>query len=148
MLSNYSRILALGIFVSIANSISAQSVKVVVKNNGRPVGKLIGTTSTQYIIEVQDEGYVPKRGHRVEVWSPKMAKGVVFPAREGTFKVYQQASLQSKVIYTSRFEYADGCPPTFRNLGIVNGFYKIKLSSGKIGYVPVKRFEWEWGDLC
>lgn len=62
-------------------------MKIVVKNNGQPVGRLIRTTSTQYVIEVQDEGYVPKRGHRVKVWRPKMAKGVVSPKYEGAFKV-------------------------------------------------------------
>lgn len=62
-------------------------------------------------------------------------------------KFYQQASLQSKVIYRDSYQDGDR-PPTFKNLGLVGGFYKIKLSSGKIGYVPAKRFAWAWGDLC
>ena len=64
-----------------AISVHAQwenSLKVVVSDNGLLVGRYVRQTDSTYIANPVDwEEEVPKKGFRVEVWTPEKGKGFV-----------------------------------------------------------------------
>ena len=61
--------------VAVAN---AQSMKMVVDSKGRPVGRLVETDETSYIVSIQDNCHIDKKGHRVVTFSAKNGQGVVY----------------------------------------------------------------------
>ena len=56
--------------------LSAQSMKVVVNDEGEVLGRLVKTNATTYTICVQDDADVPKAGNHVEVFSAEKGQGI------------------------------------------------------------------------
>ena len=122
------------------------SMKVVVSNDGTLVGRYVRQTATTYIANPVDwEEEVPKKGYRVEIWTPEKGKGHVGRRGDvnGNINVRKGPSVKTPVI--TQITEADGekdypdCFFVF--LGKVNGWYKIRIK-GKVGYVRQDLVDW------
>ena len=121
---------------------SAQSMKVVVDSRGEAVGRYLKENAKQYYVEVQDDYWIPKKGHRVVVFSAAKGQGIIWrhPDRHGNINVRQQPNTNSAVIalITEEGDLMEGFPC----LGKYGNWYKIRIF-GKIGYVRDDMVEWD-----
>ena len=121
-------------------------LKVVVADNGDLVGRYVRQTATTYIANPLDwEEEVPKKGHKVEIWTPEKGKGFVArrPGVTGNINVRKGPSTRNPVVASiteadSEKDYPDN---TFRCLGKTKNWYKISIK-GKVGYVRQDLVEW------
>ena len=122
------------------------SMKVVVCDDGTLVGHYVRQTATTYIANPVDwEVEVPKKGYRVEVWTPEKGKG--FVARKdrvrGNINVRKKPSINSAVV--DQITEADGekdYPDCFFDcLGKTGEWFKISIR-GKVGYVRQDLVDW------
>ena len=115
-------------------SMNAQSMKMVVDENGEAVGRYVHTNATTYTIAVQDDVEVPKEGLRVVTFSAANGQGIVYRKliRKGNINVRKGPSLKSAVI--GKITEPDGIPDAYPCLGKKKGWYKIRFD-GKVGYV-------------
>ena len=140
-----SRLLITMLFVMAVAVANAQSMKMVVDSKGRPVGRLVEIDETSYIVSIQDNCHIDKKGHRVVTFSAKNGQGVVYrdQTRTGNINVRKAPSIKSRVIAkiadTSAMGYV---PETYPCLGKVNGWYKIRIN-GKVGYVRDYLMVWD-----
>ena len=132
--------------VSVANAQWNNRMKVVVSNDGMLVGKYVRQTDTTYVANPLDwEEVVPKKGYRVEVWTPEKGKGFVVrrDGVKGNINVRKGPSTQTAIVAT--ITEADGLKDypdnAFDCLGKSNEWYKIKIK-GKVGYVRQDLVEW------
>ena len=122
------------------------SLKVVVTDEGMLVGRYVRQTNTTYIANPLDwEEEVPKKGHRVEIWTPEKGKGHVGrkDGVRGNINVRKQPSTKSAIIdkiseADSNKDYPD-C--FFDCVGKKGKWFKIKIR-GKIGYVREDLVDW------
>ena len=121
-------------------------MKVVVSNDGMLVGKYVRQTDTTYVANPLDwEEVVPKKGYRVEVWTPEKGKGFVVrrDGVKGNINVRKGPSTKTAIVTT--ITEADGLKDypdnAFDCLGKSNDWYKIKIK-GKVGYVRQDLVEW------
>ena len=132
--------------LAVAMSAQTNSLKVVVTNDGMLVGHFVRQTRTTYIANPVDwEVEVPKKGHRVEVWTPEKGKG--FVARRdgvtGNINVRKGPSTSTSVVTQiteadSEKDYPDN---VFECLGKSGNWYKISIK-GKVGYVRQDLVDW------
>ena len=129
-----------------AANAQTNSMKVVVNKDGMLVGRYVRQTDSTYIANPVDwEEEVPKKGYRVEVWTPEKGKG--FVVREdgvrGNINVRKGPSTRTAIVTT--ITEADGMKDypdnTFECLGKTNGWYKIRIK-GKVGYVRQDLVSW------
>ena len=122
------------------------SLKVVVSNDGQLVGRSVRQTATTYIANPVDwEEEVPKKGYRVEIWTPEKGNGFVArrPGVTGNINVRKGPSTRTAVISSimeadSEKDYPDN---TFKCLGKTKNWYKISIK-GKVGYVREDLVQW------
>jgi len=133
-------------FVCAISAFSQNSMKVVVSNDGMLVGRYVRQTATTYIANPVDwEEEVPKKGYRVEIWTPEKGKGFVVrrPGVKGNINVRKGPSVNTAVV--TKITEADGekdypdC--AFDCLGKVKGWYKIRIK-GLVGFVRQDLVEW------
>ena len=133
-------------FVCAISTYSQNSMKVVVSNDGMLVGRYVRQTATTYIANPVDwEEEVPKKGYRVEIWTPEKGKGFVVrrPGVKGNINVRKGPSVNTAVV--TKITEADGekdypdC--AFDCLGKVKGWYKIRIK-GMVGFVRQDLVEW------
>lgn len=123
----------------------AQSMKMVVNENGEVVGRYVRTNASTYTVDVQDSYDVPKAGNRVVTYSAAAGQGIVYrnQDKKGNINVRRDAYRNSTVI--AQIPEFDGVPDTYPCLGVKNGYYKI-LIDGKEGYVRMDMAEWDGMD--
>ena len=122
------------------------SLKVVVSNDGQLVGRYVRQTATTYIANPVDwEKEVPKKGYRVEVWTPEKGKGFVIrrDGVTGNINVRKGPSTNTAVVtqITEADSNKDYPENSFRCLGKTKGWYKISIK-GKVGYVRQDLVSW------
>ncbi len=135
--------LFISISIILASTIYAQktSGKVVVNNSGEVIGRYIGENKTQYHIEVQDDGWETKKGHKVVLYSAVKGQGVIFPKSSGNVNVRQSPSISSPIV--AKIIYNDGeLPEVYDCLGLKNGWFTIKINE-RLGYVKAENMEWD-----
>ena len=122
------------------------SLKVVVTDDGSLVGRYVRQTDTTYIANPVDwEEEVPKKGFRVEVWTPEKGKGFVVRKDRvrGNINVRKQPSINSAIV--DKISEADGkkdYPECFFDcLGKTGEWFKISIR-GKVGYVRQDLVDW------
>ena len=123
----------------------AQSMKMVVDQHGKVVGRYVKTNKTSYTVGVQDDVEVPIKGHRVVTFSAKDGQGVIYrdQSRTGNINVRKRPSTDAPVVAKIVDTTVSGCvPDCYDCLGKVNGWYKIRID-GKIGYVRSDLVEWD-----
>lgn len=133
----------ISLLVLLAITLNAQktSGKVVISNGGEVIGRYIGENKTQYHIEVQDEGWETKKGHKVVIYSAVKGQGIIYPKNFGTVNISQSPTISSPVI--AKVIYGEGfVPEVYDCLGLTNGWFKIKVN-GRIGYVKAENMEWD-----
>lgn len=118
--------------------------RVVLDEKGNEVGCYLGRQGDEYLIEVQDYGLVPVKGHKVVEYNAEDGQGWVVP-HEDEVKVYETPSLQAKVIATLKTEPGD-MPEAHRCLGRFTDkeydqWYIISVG-GKRGYVRWQDMFW------
>ena len=121
------------------NAQNDNGLKVVVSKDGQLVGRYVRQTATTYIANPLDwEEEVPKKGYRVEVWSPENGKGFIVRADgvTGNINVRKGASTRTAVVATiTEADSAKDYPEnSFPCIGKYKNWYKIKIK-GKVGYV-------------
>ena len=123
----------------------AISGKVVIDKEGREF-RYLTDSGSNYFVEAQDYGLVPKADARVEEREAEKGQGFVF-LRNGIKKanVRQEPSKQSKVLFTVS---NDGeIPEYYPCLGYTqdksyNSWYKVNIN-GKTGYISAKLLLWD-----
>ena len=122
--------------------LNAQSMKMVVDNNGDVVGRYVRTNETTYTVDVQDTYDVPKAGNHVVTFKASAGQGIVYrnQMRKGNINVRKGPSLKHAVI--AKIVENDGVPDTYPCLGKVNGWYKIRIN-GKTGFVRADLMKWD-----
>ena len=131
--------------ISVADA-QTNSLKVVVTDDGSLVGRYVRQTDTTYIANPVDwEEEVPKKGFRVEVWTPEKGKGFVVRKDRvrGNINVRKQPSINSAIV--DKISEADGkkdYPECFFDcLGKTGEWFKISIR-GKVGYVRQDLVDW------
>ena len=122
-----------------------QTMKMVVDARGNVVGRYQGVSGNNYVIDVQDTGYVPKRGHKVVTFSAAKGQGVVYYAygHTGNLNVRKRPTTQSAVVTQIIDPQPEGnVPDCYDCLGKVNGWYKVRVN-GKVGYVRADLLKWD-----
>lgn len=118
----------------------AQSAKVVVNSRGEVEGYYVRTNANTYTVMAQDDGEVPRAGHKVVTFSAENGQGVVIP-KNGTVNVRNTPSTSGAKV--GKLECIEGyIPDTAQCLGKVNGWYKVRLYNGKIGYIRQDLVDW------
>lgn len=130
----------------LAAGAQSNSQKVVVDSEGGLVGRYVRQTATTYIANPLDwEVEVPKKGHRVEIWTPEKGKGYVERGSgiTGNINVRKGPSTRTAVVcqITEEDSNKDFPGGVFECLGKKNGWYKIKIK-GKVGYVRQDLVSW------
>ncbi len=132
----------ISLFAVLASAMAfGQSAKVVVDTNGEFVGKYIRTNATTYTVGIQDYFDVPKKGHKVVVYSAEAGQGYVAPKGDGNVNVRSTPSTSGKKI-GSLSGPNGGIPEEAPCLGKTNGWYKIQYGN-KIGYVRADLMGWD-----
>ncbi|MBR4388047.1 MAG: hypothetical protein IKT00_02575 [Prevotella sp.] len=126
-------------------TMQAQSMKMVVDQNGEVVGRYVRTNADTYTVEVQDTYDVPKAGNQVVTYSAAAGQGIVYrnQDKKGNINVRREAFRNGTVI--AQIPEFDGVPDTYPCLGVENGYYKIRID-GKVGYVRMDMAEWDGMD--
>ena len=131
--------------ISVADA-QTNSLKVVVSDDGLLVGRYVRQTDSTYIANPVDwEEEVPKKGFRVEVWTPEKGKGFVVRKDEvrGNINVRKQPSINSAIV--DKITEADGRKDypdcSFDCLGKKGEWFKISIR-GKVGYVRQDLVNW------
>lgn len=122
------------------------SLKVVVNDEGSLVGRYVRETKTTYIANPVDrEEEVPKKGCRVEIWTPEKGKGFVGRKDHvrGNINVRKRPTTNSAII--DKITEADGMkdyPDCFFDcVGKSGRWFKISIR-GKVGYVREDLVDW------
>lgn len=122
-------------------NIFAQSAEVVVTTRGKVVGLLSRTNAKTYTVLTQDDFEVPKAGHKVVVFSAENGQGFVICKNWGSVNVRSTPSTSGKKV--GSLTYEEGyVPDPAECLGKKNGWYKIRLENGVVGYVRQDLVEW------
>ena len=134
-------LLAFGLLLCIG--MDAQSMRMVVDSNGDIVGRLVRINASTYTVDVQDTYDVPKAGNRVVTFKAENGQGIVYRKgeRSGNINVRKGPSIKTAVV--GKITEPDGVPDTFPCLGKKNGWYKIRLENGTIGYVREDMVNWD-----
>ena len=130
----------------LAAGAQSNSQKVVVDSEGGLVGRYVRQTAKTYIANPLDwEVEVPKKGHRVEIWTPEKGKGFVYrrDGVHGNINVRKGPSTRTAVVaqITEEDSAKDYPDCAFDCKGKTNGWYKISIK-GKVGYVRQDLVEW------
>lgn len=113
--------------------------KMVANAKNEIVGYYIGETKDQYHISVQDEGWIPKKGHHVVTISAKDGKGVI-TAAFSVVNVRATPSTNGKII--GKITNPPGeLPETYSCLGYSDGWYKIQYNN-QVGWVRYDVAKW------
>ena len=126
-------------------SSNAQRMKMVIDKHGEVVGRYVKTNKTTYTVEVQDDGEVPIKGHRVVTFNAKDGQGVVYrdQNRTGNINVRKRPSTDAPVVAKIADNTILGyVPDCYDCIGKINGWYKISID-GKVGFVRSDLVEWD-----
>ncbi len=119
----------------------AQSAKVVVDSKGEVQGYYVKTNANTYTVLAQDDGEVPIKGHKIVTYSAENGQGILEPKNVGTVNVRSTPSTSGAKVGTLRWPDGD-MPDDCQCLGKKDGWYKVRLYSGKIGYVREDLVNW------
>ena len=141
-MKSIQRISATAILLMWCMVMSAQSMKMVVEKDGTVVGRYLKTNATTYTVDVQESYDVPKNGLHVVTYSAIKGQGIVYrnQDRVGNINVRKGPSIKSKVV--AKIPEFDGVPDCYPCLGLVKGWYKIKID-GVVGYVRKDMACWD-----
>ena len=123
----------------------AQSMKMVVDEQGNVVGRYVKTNQTTYTIGVQDDVEIPIKGHSVVTFSATDGQGSVYRNQKitGNINVRKRPTTESPVVAKIADNSISGyVPECYECLGKINGWYKIRID-GKFGYVRSDLVEWD-----
>lgn len=123
------------------SSAFAQSAKVVVDSKGEAHGYYIRTNANTYTVLYQDDAEVPIKGHKIVTFSAENGQGYLSPKNEGAVNVRSTPSTSGAKIGTLSWPDGD-MPDDCKCLGKKDGWYKVRLNSGKIGYIREDLVEW------
>lgn len=123
-----------------AQAQAVKPVKMVIGPDGRAC-EYIGETADKYHVMCQDDGWVDKKTHRIEIWSPEKGKGWVCCRKaDGKVNIYKSADAKSAVVgqLTNTKGYI---PESAACLGLEKGWYKVN-KDGVVGYVKTRTAWW------
>ena len=136
-------------FISITTSLlccitlSAQSMKMVVDQEGNVVGRLVAVKADTYTVGVQDTYDVPKEGNHVETFSAVKGQGIVYRNQDKVGNINVRKGPSTKTAVVAKIADSRGyLPECYPCLGKVNGWYKIRIN-GRVGYVREDLAEWD-----
>lgn len=141
-----AKLLLLFALIGMSTSIMAQSMKMIVTNNGQVVARYTRTVNNQYEGMVQDVCYYPMHGHKIVTFSAANGQGIVYrnQSRTGNINVRQAPNVKAAVV--AKIADSRGMvPDTYPCLGKENGWYKIRIN-GKVGYVREDMAYWDGMD--
>ena len=115
------------------------SEKVVIKD-GEVAGLLVEEKKNTYVVSVQDDVEISKRGAHVEVWKASDGKGAVWLKDWGKQNVYAGPDTASEVV--GALTYEEGClPDSYPCLGYENGWFALSKDGRKV-FAPASALEW------
>ena len=115
------------------------SEKVVIKD-GEVAGLLVEEKKNTYVVSVQDDVEISKRGAHVELWKASDGKGAVWLKDWGKQNVYAGPDTASEVVGTLTYE--EGClPDSYPCLGYENGWFALSKDGRKV-FAPASALEW------
>lgn len=125
------------------------SGRVVVEKDGHE-SRYIADSGSNYFVEVQDYGFVPKEGARVELRASHKGQGYVFLKSDvKRANVRQEPSMKGKVLFT--IDNDGEIPEYYPCLGFTSHkeadgmfkwWYKVEVN-GKVGYISEKLVIWD-----
>ena len=124
---------------------------VVEDDHHKLVGNYLGTCGDDYLVEVQDYGLVPRKGHSLVYYRAKDGRGwlVIDASRYKAVNLRQQPSNKSSVVGTITCD-GDGIPEAYPCLGRVADldrslfykyWYRVRVGN-KTGYVNASLMLW------
>lgn len=123
---------------------------VVEDDHHKLVGNYLGTCGDDYLVEVQDYGLVPRKGHSLVYYRAEDGRGwlVIDASRYKAVNLRQQPSNKSPVVGTITCD-GDGIPEAYPCLGRVNDldrslykyWYRVRVGN-KTGYVNASLMLW------
>lgn len=139
------------LFTVLTTTVSfAQSAKVVVNSDGVAVGRYVRANAHTYTVIQQDTLEIEKDGLKVVTYSAKNGQGFVYADRPINVNVRSIPSVSGDIVgilYGSYYgKYDESYPPipdVGECLGKNNGWYKIRMEDGKIGYVRHDLVTWD-----
>lgn len=119
------------------------SEKVVIKG-GEVAGLLVEEKKNSYVVSVQDDVEISKRGAHVELWKASDGKGAVWLKDWGKQNVFARPDTAAEVVGTLTYE--EGCiPDSYPCLGYENGWFALSLDGREV-FAPAAALE--WSALC
>lgn len=133
-----------------SQSLRKNSQLVVVDNQGNEKGRFIGTCGSQYLVDVQDYGLVPKDGHKVELYSAKYGKGWLVIANEYKAVNIRERPNATSAIVTTIKNQTNEIPEAYPCLGLTRDedpklwkqWYHIQVGNKK-GFVNATLMHWD-----
>ena len=124
---------------------SSPRMKVIVLEDGT-VARFVAEDESTYTGDVQDTFTVDKDDASVEVWYACDGQGIVYLKDFGKVAAYSEPDdggcSGSGVVGT--LVYEEGyVPETYRCLGYRDGWFKVELAGGVVGYVSEKYLVWD-----
>ncbi|MCR4851962.1 MAG: SH3 domain-containing protein [Prevotella sp.] len=139
------KLLSLAFGLVFCLGVNAQSMKMVVSNQGEVQGRYVRTNASTYTVDVQDEYDIPKAGNKVVTFSAAKGQGIVYRKGERVGNINVRKGPSTKTAVVGKIVDPEGVPDTFPCLGKVNGWYKIRIN-GKVGYVREDMVNWDGMD--
>ena len=139
------QILIFAALIGMSASAMAQSMKMIVKDNGKVQARYVRTVNGKYEGEVQDQCFFPMAGHKVVTFSAANGQGVVYRNQDRTGNINVRKAPNTKAAVVAKIPEFDGVPDTYPCLGKENGWYKIRIN-GKVGYVREDMACWDGMD--
>lgn len=147
--------IVLSLALAIMAAACSETMKIVVGNDGQPIGRLIKAKGDSLIIAAQDYNTIPKAGTRIVTYSPERGDGIVTVEYRGSRKVdiHAAPSNDSPILQTIRC--GTDCYEVLDCLGKVNGWYKVRLhpdppiegkgeiQGKRVGYIRAKYAAWD-----
>ena len=138
---------------------SSPRMKVIVLEDGT-VARFVAEDGTTYTGDVQDTFTVDKKDASVEVWYACDGQGIVYLKDFGKVAAYSEpgggpcsvvgsisgggVGLCSGTGVVGMLVYEEGyVPETYRCLGYRDGWFKVELAGGVVGYVNEKYLVWD-----
>lgn len=120
---------------------SSPRMKVIVLEDGT-VARFVAEDGATYTGDVQDTFTVDKKDASVEVWYACDGQGIVYLKDFGKVAAYSEPDDGGEVV--GMLVYEEGyVPETYRCLGYRDGWFKVELAGGVVGYVNEKYLVWD-----
>lgn len=147
--------IVLSLALAIMAAVCSETMKIVVGNDGQPIGRLIKAKGDSLIVAAQDYNTIPKAGTRIVTYSPERGDGIVTVVYRGSTEVNIHAAPSNDSPVLQTIKCGTDCYEVFDCLGKVNGWYKVRLhpdppTEGKgeiegkrVGYIQAKYAAWD-----